>query len=172
MGYYFGIFILALFAVLQNSILSEFRLLNGQPELVMLTILAWSWHASEPEAIFWAFMGGIMQDVLNPIIPIGLSTITFLTCIMVLKTIIKNFYEFSIFVLIAMISTATLMHHILIYLWLSLQNYPIDIANYFRNFTVPTLGLNLLIILPLYWLLRRIQNRISRQEVGWEITSR
>jgi uncharacterized protein HemY len=93
------------------------------------------------------------------------------TAILVLKTIGQNFYQFSIFALIALVSVATLMHHILVYAWMSFQGYPINISVYFREFTVPTLGFNLLIILPLYWFLRRIQKRIPRQQAGWETAS-
>lgn len=172
MGYYVGLIILTLFAVLQNSILPDFRLLEGQPELVMLAVLAWAWHANDGEAMFWAVIGGIMQDVLNPIIPTGLSTITFVVTILVLKTITQNFYQFSIFALLALVSVATVMHHILVFAWLRLQAYPIDILDYSQNFTIPTLGFNLLIILPLYWLLRRIQKRVPRQQVQWETEAR
>lgn len=88
MGYYVGIVILALFAALQNSLLpalqnslpSQLSQFNGQPELVMLAVLAWAWHASDRETIFWAFIGGMMQDVLNPVIPTGISAISIGDC--------------------------------------------------------------------------------------------
>lgn len=171
MGYYFGIVILALFAVLQNTVLSEFRLLNGQAELVMLAVMAWSWHANDTEAVFWAVCGGLMQDLLNPIIPTGLSPITFVTMVLVLKSIAQNLYQFSIFALLALVSAATLMHHILILILFSIQGYSIDLSDYMREFTIPTLAFNLLLILPLYWLLRRIQKRISPRHAGYNVSS-
>jgi cell shape-determining protein MreD len=192
MGYYLGIIILALLATLQNSILPEFRQFDGQPELVMLAVLAWAWHASDRETLFWAFTGGIMQDVLNPVIPTGLSVISIGITALILKTVEENLYQFtgranqsrivsigdrrqqrpsliqyivtfplSIVVLIAFSIVGTLLQHTIIFSLFNLQGYVIPFNEYVREFTIPTLALNLLIILPLYWVLRRIQKRIS-----------
>lgn len=191
MGYYLGIIILALLAVLQNSILSEFRQFDGQPELVMLAVLAWAWHASDRETVFWALTGGIMQDLMNPIIPTGVSAISIGIAALILKSVEESLYQsseqgnqsriisigrtrrqtpslvqyfvtfpLSIVVLIAFTIIGTLLHHTIIFTLFTLQGYTIPFSEYIREFTIPTLALNLLIILPLYWLLRRIQNRI------------
>jgi hypothetical protein len=192
MGYYFGIIILALLAVVQNSLLPEFRLYSGQPELVMLAVLAWAWHADDAEVVFWAFAGGIMQDVLNPVIPTGISVISIGFTALILKSVEENLYQFadqghqsrvivertrrqrptliqyfvtfplSIVVLVAFAFVGTLLQHTILFILFNLQGYVIAFGEYVQTFTVPTLGVNLLVILPLYWLLRRIQRRIPR----------
>lgn len=70
-------------------------------------------------------------------------------------------FPLSIVVLIAFTIVGTLLHHTIIFALFNLQGYVIPFNEYVREFTVPTMAFNLLTILPLYWVLRRIQKRIS-----------
>jgi rod shape-determining protein MreD len=172
MGYFIAIPILAILAVLQNSILGDFRIFYGQAELILMAVLAWSWYAEQNEAIFWAFVGGILQDVLNPVLPLGTSVIAMLIMVFVIKTIERNFYQVSIFALIGFVSLGSFLHHIILFLVFTSQNYTVPFVDYFQNFSIPTIGFNLIGTLPIYFILRRIQKRLPRRQSPWEVTAR
>lgn len=172
MGYYLSFLFLTVFAVLENSLLTDFRLLDGQPSLVLVAVIVWSWHAELGEAIFWAFVGGIALDILNPIVPTGTSVIAMVIIIFAVKTIVRAFYDVSIFALIGFVAAGTLLHHIILYIVFTLQGASIIPVAYFQEFSAPTLTFNLIGTLPMYWFLRRFQKRLPQRQSGWDIASR
>lgn len=172
MGYVVAFPVLMLFAILQNSWLTEFRLLDGQAELILLAVLVWSWHAEQNEAIFWAFLGGIFQDVLNPIVPTGTSVIAMLVMVFVIKAIERNFYQVSIFTLIGFVAIGALLQHIILLLVLGIQGVNVPILEFFQNYSVPCIAFNLVGTMPMYFVMRRIQKRLPRRQSAWEVRAR
>lgn len=178
MGYYIGIVVLIGLALLDNSLLVvmrdyltrslEISQITGQPSLVLLAVLAWSWHAHLNEAVFWAFVGGIALDLLNPIMPTGVSVLALLVTIFTIKTVERLFYEVNIFALFAFVIVATILHHGIIYTAFTLQGITLNFSAFVSNYSVPTLAFNLLGILPMYVLLRRLQKRLPQQQSSWD----
>ena len=172
MGYYLSLILLPIFAILENSVLADFRLLDGQPSLVLVAVIAWSWHAEFNEAIFWAFVGGIALDILNTIMPTGVASIAMLLIIFAVKAIDRAFYEVSIFALLGFVAFGTILHHIIIFLGFSLQGINLVPITYLQNYTLPTLAFNLIGTLPMYWFLRRFQKRLPQSQNAWAVSSR
>ena len=172
MGYYFALIFLSLFAVLENSVLIDFRLLDGQASLVLVAIIVWSWHADLIEAIFWTFAGGIFLDILNPIVPVGVSVIAPLVMVFAIKTIERLFYQVSIFALIGFVAIGTVLHHLILYASFAIQGISVPPIDYFQNYSVPTLFFNLILVMPMYWFLRRFQKRIPQSQSAWAVRPR
>lgn len=172
MGYYIALFLLPMMAILENSLLVNLRLLDGQPSLVLVAVIAWSWHSDITEAIFWAFVGGIALDILNPIIPTGVSIIAMLVMIFAVKTLERLFYQVSILALIAFVALGTILHHLILFGVFAVQNITIPLFPYIQDYTVPTLFFNLVGIMPMYWFLRRIQKRLPQPQSAWAVSSR
>lgn len=179
MGYYIGLIFLVIFAILENSLLIDLRMalaggfnlstFYGQPSLVLVAVIAWSWHADLSESIFWSFVGGIALDILNPIIPAGTSVIALLVTVFAVKTIERLFYQVSIFALIAFVAMGTILHHIILFGIFSLQGVTIAPLLYLQAYTIPTLAFNLAGIMPMYWILRRFQKRLPERQNPWSV---
>jgi hypothetical protein len=60
--------------------------------------------------------------------------------------------------------------HLGVFLALVLQNYDLPVFAVFQTFTVPSLGINLLASLPLYFLLRYTQKHLPRRQNPWGTT--
>ncbi|MEO1288398.1 MAG: rod shape-determining protein MreD [Chloroflexota bacterium] len=146
--------------------------LYGQPSLVLVAIIAWSWHSELTEAIFWAFVGGIASDLLNPIVPMGVSVIAPLVMVFAVKTIERLFYQVSIFTLIAFVAVGTILHHVIIFIMFSSQGIIVPLAEYIQSYSIVTLAFNIIGIMPMYWVLRRIQKRIPQRQNPWAVTPR
>jgi rod shape-determining protein MreD len=189
MGYFLALPILGLAAILQVGLLPRLlgssidfgfipilnvplkvEIYDGQLGLVLIMVLAWAVHAEIEEAVFWAFVGGIFQDVLNPIIPTGVSVIAFLLIIFAIKALEQNFYRFSIVLFVSFVLIGTVGQHLGVFLALILQNYDLPVFAVFQTFTVPSLGINLLASLPFYFLLRYIQKHLPRRQNPWGTT--
>lgn len=188
MGYFLALPILALAAILQVGLLPRLlvspidfgtipllnvplsvEIYDGQLSLVLILVLAWAVHAEIEEAVFWAFIGGIFQDVLNPIIPTGVSVISLLIMVFAIKALEQNFYRFSIVLLISFVLIGTVAQHVSVFMALILQGYTLSIFDVFLSFTLPSLGMNLLASVPLYLLLRLIQKRQPRRQTAWDV---
>lgn len=159
MGYYISIPVLALVVALQSSLLPDYRLLSGQPSLMLLVVLSWAVHADWDEAIFWAFAGGIMQDLLAPV-PTGTSVIAPLLMIYALKTLQFSMFSLSLLLLVGFALIGTVVHHIILIVALAITGYPVDVLTMIPNFTLPTLLFNLVGVLPVYVVVRLMQNRL------------
>lgn len=172
MGYYLSFVFLVAAAVLENSLLVDYRILEGQPSLVLMVVIAWSWHADLSEAIFWAFLGGILLDVMNPIIPVGVSVIAILVMVFAVKAAERAFYDVSILALIAFVIAGTLLHHVILFIAFSAQGITLAPLEFLRSYTAPTLLFNLLGTFPIFWLLRRVQKRLPRPQSAWDVNVR
>src|SRR5690606_23370529 len=74
MANYIGIPILLLAAVINATIMPELRLGNGTADLVFLLVMSWALLADVRDAMLWAVIGGMLQDVLS-IAPLGTSAL-------------------------------------------------------------------------------------------------
>jgi len=179
MGYYLGLIFLCVFAILENSVLIDMRIFigrfteldafYGQPSLVLIAVIAWSWHSDLSESIFWAFAGGIALDILNPIVPTGTSVIALLVMVFAVKTIERMFYQVSIFALVAFVAVGTILHHVILFSIFSIQGVALEPLTYFQAYTIPTLAFNLFGTMPMYWILRRFQKRLPQRQNPWAV---
>ncbi len=52
-------------ALIQTTLLARVSVLGAQPDLMLLVVLAWTVMRGADEGLGWAFIGGIMLDVLS-----------------------------------------------------------------------------------------------------------
>lgn len=74
--YALGIPLLMVAAVIDASVLSHVRYLNGQPSLLLIIIVSWALLNAYPESMPWAVIGGIFADLLS-VAPLGASSVGF-----------------------------------------------------------------------------------------------
>ncbi len=148
-------------AAAQSSIVPSFRLNSGQPDLIFLVVVAWSVRATWGEGIFWAFAGGIAHDLLS-LVPLGTSVITLLVALYVIKSVEDQIYSFHPILLLPLVLFGTILNHLLLFLALSvLKGYAIDLIPTIRYFTLPTLFYHVVLIFPVYVIVRLFQSRIA-----------
>lgn len=166
MGYYVGIVALILAATLQPSVLPAIRIYGGQPDFVLIMVLCWAVHAELAESIFWAFLGGVALDLLS-IVPLGTSVIGLLLMIFAIQSLSQRLYSFSLFFLLVFVALGTVLQHTIAVMALTFVGYTPDFASAAQYFTLPTLVYNVVLTVPVYWVLRRIQKRIPEPQRGF-----
>lgn len=154
--------ILMLAAVLQAALLPQFRLSGGAPDLVYLLVLAWAINAPLQNGILWAFVGGILLDLLS-FQPLGTSTFGMLLTVFALSGIGEQVYRVGFLTLIAMVLTGTVVQQLCIMGVLTLTGYRVDWLYGFFNIIPPTMLYNVLLIWPVYGFVRYLQRRIQRR---------
>ncbi len=159
MGYYLALPILIVLASLQSSVIPHFRTFSGQPDLVLLLILVWAIHAPLEEALFWAFAGGLMQDLLS-ITPLGTSVITPVVIIFAIHALRGQVYRTNLLFAIGFVMAGLLLKQGVIFIVLHLIGNGYDVLDIARYVALPEVFLTLLLLLPVYFIVRLIQRRI------------
>jgi rod shape-determining protein MreD len=164
MGYYICIPILAVAAALQSSVVPQFRLYSGQLDLVLLLVITWAVQAELEEGLFWAFTGGIMQDLLS-ITPLGTSSIGMVTIVFGLDFLRRRLFRINLIWLTGTVILGTILQQTVIYLTLLIQGSSYDIIEVLRYVLLPGLFFNLVLLLPVYLVVRLFQRRIYRNRI-------
>jgi rod shape-determining protein MreD len=157
MRYVILLFLLVLISVLEASVLPYFRLNSGHPNLVLLVVVAWSIRSDWDESVFWAFIGGIIQD-LNSIVPLGTSVIPLVLSVFAVKFIITQIEGLTLLVYWGVVMAGMFVGHIVLFVTLGLVGYGIDLVPTVRYFMLPSLIYQLVLALPIYWMVRGLQN--------------
>lgn len=161
MGRYLSIPILGLAAALSASIIPQFAYLNGRLSLVMLLVLAWAIRSDLEGSFAWAFVGGIMLDLMSSI-PLGTSSLAMILIVFVVNTISQQVYRVNVLMILALTIFATFFNQFVIYLILVMRGNSYNLVNLIRLMLIPTIIFNLIFILPIYLVVRIIQRRLER----------
>lgn len=164
MRYLVGILTFIILVAIQSSVIPQVRLpslFSGQPNLVFLVVLCWAVKAPYDDAIFWAFVGGILQDLMS-VLPLGTSVIVPLLLIYAIKWIEEQLFSFNVLLLLPLTLFGTLLYYGVVFVVLAIVNgYMVDFLPTIRYFVLPTLFYHLVLILPLYGIVRLLQGRIA-----------
>jgi rod shape-determining protein MreD len=155
--------ILTIAALLQATFIPQIRLLGGAPDLVFLLVLSWSLNANLETAVTWAFVGGIVQDLLSAS-PTGTSVIGLLLLVFVIKQLGNQIYGVGLVSLIAVVLFGTFVHQMIILVILRLTGFHMGLGETLSYTILPTIAYNVVALGPVYWFARRIQKRFTRDE--------
>lgn len=150
---YIAIPLMALLVVLQTSLLPYFPILGIVPHLLFLVAVGWGLLHGINEGLLWAFVAGLFVDLFS-ISPTGISAIAYMTAVLPVvwmgSLLPQNRY------LIPMIQTgiATLIMMLLNFVLLRLFGTPVGWD--YLQLAPPTAVLHAALILPIYWLMYRL----------------
>jgi rod shape-determining protein MreD len=153
--------ILILAAILQSTFVPQIRILGGGPDLVFLLVLAWAFNARIENGVTWAFVGGIVQDILSAS-PTGASSIGMIVIVFIINGINRQVYGVNLVVIAGMVLAGTLLQQTILMVILLMSGYSINVFESFSYIVVPTMAYNFVLIWPVYWFVRRIQKRYTR----------
>lgn len=164
MGFFLALPILAVAAALQTSLTKQIRLLGGEPELVLLLVLAWSINNNLDENVVWAFVGGICLDLLSGA-PTGASVPGMLIMVFGISGLGQQVYRIGIVILVGLVFIGTLVQQTVFIIITSLAGYASFSLEAIGYVVMPTLVYNLFFIFPVYWFTQRIQRGITRRRL-------
>jgi rod shape-determining protein MreD len=165
MAYVIGIPLMALLAVLQSSILSYLRFLDGRPDLVMLTVVAWGLARRTRESLVWAMTGGLFLDLLSGM-PLGTNALA-LTAVAYLVSLLEGrFWEAHLLMPSAVMLIASFLYHLANLGAYALSGSSFDVSMAFTRVILPSAFLNLLLAIPIAQLARSIVQSVYPPEVS------
>lgn len=156
--------LLFLAVVAQSSLVPQVRVLGGGPDLVLLLVLTWASDAELDESLVWAFVGGIMQDLLSAA-PTGASTLGMIPTVAAIYLLKSQLYRVGPFLMLLVLFAGTFVKEAVLWLVMALAGYNGDPFALVPYVVLPSAVYNAVAGLPAYFIVRWIQRRFRRGRV-------
>jgi len=150
--------IMALIAVLQTTIMPQFRILGGEPDLAFLFVLGWSIHGRLDQTLIWAFVAGICADLLSAA-PTGTSVVGLLLIVFWVAVLRSQVVRVGFISIIGLLIIGTFIHKITYMLILTGVGFQVSIITGLVYVALPTVVYNILFMVPIYRIMRFVQRR-------------
>jgi rod shape-determining protein MreD len=141
-------------AILQSSLLSQFRFLGGGADLALTAVICWSLLRPD-EGLAWAVIVGAFNDFLSGG-PFGISCIAFVLAAFLAGQLHGRLWTNSPLAIMAATLTGTIVSQGVVILILMVLNYSLDVAYAAIYIFLPTAFLNMIISVPVYLFLHRL----------------
>lgn len=158
-------------ALSEATVLPFLRVGNAQPDLTLLVVGAWSLRRGVEEGVIWAFIGGIVLDLLSAG-PAAASMFALLGVSLVLgidpttglgRRQVRPFGENPLALILGVI-LATLVFHLMLLAMLQLTGHPVNWLSATTRVIVPRVPFNLVLMPLIYRLLGWLDRRTRREE--------
>jgi rod shape-determining protein MreD len=140
--------------------LPYYRFFSGQPNLIMLLILAWAMDSNLDESVMWAFISGILQDTLS-IVPIGTSIAPLLLGILLISLVRSQLEGFGFVVYVIVVLMCLFVHQVLSFITVGLTGYAIDLIPTIRYFMLPSFAYQIILMPVAYFMTRIIERGLA-----------
>ena len=152
-------------ALFQTTVLPELTVLGIKPELMLLSVLAWSLLRGPEEGLVWAFLGGLMLDVLSGG-PFGASTLALLVVSFFSGLIEPSVARTSFLLPLGTALAGTLLYQSLFLLVVQLTRGAVPWADSLFRVTLPSLAINAL-LMPVIFRALAWFAQVGRPETRW-----
>jgi rod shape-determining protein MreD len=153
MSYVVGLPLLAFAAVLQATLLPQFRPFGGTIDLVLLLTLNWTLVGESRGGPIWALMGGLCLDLLSGG-PFGANALGLVLVAYVTSLSEGRFWSSHVLLPLASVLLGTVVYHLLYLFTLAATGHSVNWALSLSQVTLPTVLLNTLFMLPVYHFVR------------------
>lgn len=152
---YIALPLMLVLGLAQAVVMPRLPVLGMTPQLLVLATIAWSLLRGINEGLVWAFVAGLSLDLFSAA-PLGLSSLALLGGVLAIGLLQRAFPRSRFFLTAVLAALATLIYLLLYLLLLLLFGYPVSGP---AAASLPPLALlHGLLILPVYWLLGRIDH--------------
>ncbi|MEK6222615.1 MAG: hypothetical protein N2D54_10265 [Chloroflexota bacterium] len=153
-------FFLFTFALLlQTTLVSQFNLLHGSADLVLLLLLSFVLQRKEQTYWPWAIVAGALVGATTSV-PILVIITEYLLVIFVLQLIQAYVWQVPLVVLFVSTFLGTLITNSGDYVYLIFLRVPLPLAESFSLVVLPSIILNIILILPVYSIVGEITKRL------------
>ena len=160
MGSFLGIVLLGLVAILKSTLMPHLRVVGGAPDLMLLMVASWALLAPHTEAFFWAFVGGLAQDLLSGV-PLGTSSLGLLLVALLANMLQAQLYRSNVVIPLFVTLVGSVVFYLVVMGVLTLTGHAVDWIYNLVNITAPTVILNLILALPVFAVIRYLYERLN-----------
>ncbi|MBN1668616.1 MAG: hypothetical protein JW862_16085 [Anaerolineales bacterium] len=156
--------LLSVLVIFQSAVLGRIPLLQGVPDLVLLFITAWALQERVRSAWQWALLGGLLVGYLS-YLPMAIPISSYLFATALALVFRRRIWRIPVLAMFVTVFVANLANHLASGLYLSITNAPIPILPAFNRIVLPSLILNLLLVIPVYALMKDLAQWLYPEEI-------
>lgn len=151
--------------LLQSTLLARLRVFGGQPDLIVLMVLAWATLDRKGEGLAWAFAGGLVLDLLSGA-PLGISSLALLPAAYAMAFSEARGYRSTTLLPLAFMAAGALLYHLLYVGALRVfAGYPVAWVENLRYVTLPSVLFDVVLAVPVLRVLGRWYDRLHRTAI-------
>lgn len=155
-----GVPLLLVASILQAVLLPRLRVLGGQPDLVLLLVLAWCILDKRGEGVVWAFVGGLFLDLFSGA-PLGISSLAMVPVAFFVSQVEAQLYRESLVLPVVVAMVGALGFHVLTMVFLRfLADVPMAWTATFTYVTLPSMLFDVILIVPVLQVLSPWHDRL------------
>lgn len=144
--------ILGSLVIIQSAILSRFTLLQGSADLVMVAVIAWALQKRTNNAWQWGIIGGLSVGIVSGL-PFWVSIVSYLMVIPIALLLRQRVWQVPLLAMFVATFLGTLLVHSLSLIVLRIAGTSLPIQQTLNLVTLPSIVLNLVLAIPIYYLL-------------------
>lgn len=145
--------LLGLAVILQSAIVSQFSLLAGYADLVLVILAAWALQEGVSTAFQWAFLASIMVSFVSHL-PWFIYLIGYFSVVFLAFLLQRRVWQLPLLAMFSVTFLGTLLMHLLSYFYLRLSGDPLPFGDSMGLITLPSVLLNMLLAIPLFGMMR------------------
>jgi rod shape-determining protein MreD len=166
MTIYLVIPLLLAVAILQSSAVPHLTVLGVFPDLPLLFVVNWSLVRGPREGVIWGFIAGLTMDLLSGA-PFGAATLSlmvvgFLSGLGAATVVRAQFVLPPVTVFLA-----TLVYDLVFLSIVQVSGHAVDWVETLWRIALPSALLNAVLTPAVYWMMRLLDKRLARAEMGW-----
>lgn len=155
--------VLALAVILQSAIVSRISLLSGYADLVLVVVVAWALQEGVETAWHWAVLAGAMYAVVTGL-PWAIPLAGFLVAVLIARALQRRIWQAPLIAMFTVTFLASVFSHLLSYTVLNIIGASMPFGDSFSLVTLPSMLLNLLFAIPVFWLMRDLAQWVTPVE--------
>ena len=141
--------LLALAVILQSAIVSQFSLLAGYADLLLVLLAAWALQEGVTTSFHWAFLASIMVSFTSHL-PWFIYMAGYFSVVFFALLLQRRVWQAPLLAMFSVTFLGTLVMHLLSYAYLRVVGDPLPFQDTMGLITLPSLLLNLLLSIPLH----------------------
>jgi len=157
--------VLGLGIILQTAIIGRITLLNGQADLLLLILAAWSLHDRVRRAWIWGLAAGLLVGLISGvhwfIYPLG-----YLFVVGMGRLLGHRVWQAPLLAMFTVTFIGTMLLLMLTYVERSLYAVPLSFNQSFMRIILPSILLNMLLSIPVHGLMRELVNFLYPAEAA------
>ncbi|MCD4684313.1 MAG: rod shape-determining protein MreD [Anaerolineae bacterium] len=164
MARYIGIPILALAAILNATVMAEIRVGNGAPDLVFLLVISWALLVSVQDAMVWAVIGGVFQDMFS-VAPLGTSALGLVIVAFLADAAFGQISRRNLLIPPLVAAVGTVIYHAGVLVALQMVSIGVPLSAGLLYVTLPTVVFNTVLMLPVFRLVGQVHYWLTPRRV-------
>jgi rod shape-determining protein MreD len=166
MNPYLTLLLLASIALLDTTLTPHLAFLSGQPQLMLLAVVSWSLLRGVRAGIIWAFIGGVMLDLLSGA-PFGVITLPLLLVAYMSGLGEINVFRANYVLPIIVAALAVVVYNVVSLALRQLLGQPMPWDAAILRVVLPALLANLLALPVVFFPLRRLHQATGQPQMHW-----